>query len=203
MPGEPGHVERYLAETAWIAERIDPAQVEGVVDELLRLRERSGRLFLAGSGGGAGHASHAAADFRKLGGFEAYAVSDNASELTARVNDEGWETSYAEWLRASRLGPADLLFVFSVGGGDAERGISANLVACIDLALQVGARVCGVVGRDGGHTARRAHACVVVPSPDPASATAHTESFQAVIWHLLISDPRILSAAMRWEREPA
>ncbi|MHB8642701.1 MAG: SIS domain-containing protein [Gaiellaceae bacterium] len=201
MPTEDEHVRRYLGETAWIAERIDATAVEGIVRELLALRTRGGRLFLAGSGGGAGHASHAAADFRKLGGFEAYAIADNVSELTARVNDEGWESSYVEWLRGSRLGAQDLLFVLSVGGGDAERGISANLVACVDYARELGVPVCGIVGRDGGHTARHAAACVVVPVRDTGLTTAHTEGFQAVLWHLLVADPRIQMRPMRWEQQ--
>ena len=196
-----GHVGRYLDETAWIAQALDRDAVEAVVGELLALRVRGGRLFFVGSGGGAGHASHAAADLRKLGGFEAYTVTDNVSELTARVNDDGWETSYANWLRASRLGPDDLVFVLSVGGGDSDRGISANLVACVDCAREVGASVCGIVGRDGGHTARHAAACVIVPVREPGLTTPHTEGFQSVLWHLLVADPRVLAAKMRWERE--
>ena len=193
------YIERYLTTCSEIARRLDRGAVRAVVDELLALRERGGRLFVLGSGGGAGHASHAVCDFRKLGGFEAYAPTDNVSELTARINDEGWESSYAEWLRGSRLGAADLLLVLSVGGGDVERGISTNLVRCLDFARQVGARICGVVGRDGGYTAKVADACVVVPTLDADAVTPHTEAFQAVVWHLLVAHPELRVALMKWE----
>jgi D-sedoheptulose 7-phosphate isomerase len=192
-------VEQYLAESAEIVERLDREALDAIVAELLALRERGGRLFFVGSGGGAGHASHAVCDFRKLGGFEAYAPSDNVSELTARVNDDGWDTSYAAWLRGSRLNENDLLFVFSVGGGDRERSVSVNLVQCLDLAASVGARICGVVGRDGGYTAQLADACVVVPPVNAATVTAQTESFQALVWHLLVSHPDVLVGEMKWE----
>jgi D-sedoheptulose 7-phosphate isomerase len=193
------YVARYLDETADVLSRLDHDAIRKVVDELRALRERGGRLFFVGTGGGAGHASHAVNDFRKLAGFEAYTPTDNVSELTARINDEGWDTSYVEWLKESRLNGQDLLFVFSVGGGDAERNVSANLIRCVDYAKEVGARVCGVVGRDGGHTARVADACVVVPVVNPASVTAHTEAFQAVVWHLLVSHPDLQLRAMKWE----
>lgn len=193
------HVERYLDETALIVRDLDRNAVSGLVDELVAARERGGRIFFIGSGGGAGHASHAVCDFRKIGGFEAYSVTDNVSELTARINDDGWETSYMEWLRASRLDAADVVFVFSVGGGDRRRNVSTNLVRCIDYACELDATVLGVVGRDGGYTATAAKACVIVPSPNPNRVTAHTEAFQAVVWHLIVSDPRIQRAAMKWE----
>jgi D-sedoheptulose 7-phosphate isomerase len=189
----------YLADSAQILDRLDRDAVEAVVGELVALRERRGRLFFVGSGGGAGHASHAVCDFRKLGGYEAYAPSDNVSELTARVNDDGWDSSYAAWLRGSRLNEDDLLFVFSVGGGDRERGVSVNLVQCLELAASVGARICGVVGRDGGYTARIADACIIVPTVNAATVTAHTEGFQALIWHLLVSHPDVLMGEMKWE----
>ena len=193
------YVEEYLTASAEILARLDRASIAAVVDELADLRDRGGRLFLVGSGGGAGHASHAVCDFRKLAGFEAYTPTDNVSELTARINDEGWASSYANWLRTSRFGDRDLLFVFSVGGGDADRKISTNLVQCMDLAREVGARVCGIVGRDGGHTLEAADACVVVPTVEGAGVTAQTESFQALIWHLLVSHPSIQQAPMKWE----
>jgi D-sedoheptulose 7-phosphate isomerase len=193
------HVSRYLDETAEVLSRLDRTAVRKVIDELRALRERGGRLFFVGTGGGAGHASHAVNDFRKLAGFEAYTPTDNVSELTARINDDGWETSYVEWLKVSRLDGRDLLFVFSVGGGDAQRNVSANLIRCIEHARAVGARICGVVGREGGHTARVADACVVVPVVNPDSVTAHTEAFQAIVWHLLVSHPDLQIKAMKWE----
>jgi D-sedoheptulose 7-phosphate isomerase len=150
-------------------------------------------------GGGAGNASHAVNDFRKLCGIEAYTPTDNVSELTARVNDEGWETSFAEWLRVSRLGPADMVLVFSVGGGDLERNISPNLVRAVEHARSVGAAVGGIVGRDGGHTAKVADVCVIVPTVRPERVTPHAEAFQSVVWHLLVSHPSLRAAPMKWE----
>lgn len=190
---------KFLEENATIARKIDPAAIERMAEILSETREHGGRLFLLGVGGGAGHASHAVCDFRKIAGFEAYAPTDNVSELTARVNDEGWETTFVEWLRTSRLRPADAVFVFSVGGGDLERNISPNLVRALRHAKDVGARVVGVVGRDGGYTARVADACVVVPTVNPAHVTAHTEAFQATVWHLLVSHPKLQKNAMKWE----
>lgn len=194
-----GYFDAFLSGTAEIAAQLDRRALAGAVDQLVATRERGGRIFFVGSGGGAGHASHAVCDFRKLGGFEAYTPTDNPSELTARINDEGWDTSYAEWLKGSRFGSDDLLFVFSVGGGDRERGISTNLVACLELARDVGAAIVGVVGRDGGFTAAVADACVVVPTVDESSVTAHTEAFQAVVWHMLVAHPAIQQHAMKWE----
>lgn len=191
--------ERYLTETAQIAEAIDPERVEALARLLRDVRDAGGRAFFIGVGGGAGHASHAVCDFRKIAGFEAYCPSDNVSELTARTNDEGWETTYAEWLKGSRLSARDLLFVFSVGGGDAERNISANIVRALEYARAAGARIAGVVGRDGGFTARVADVAIVVPPLNPALVTAHTEAFQAVIWHLLISHPLLQLHGMKWE----
>lgn len=193
------HIERYLSETAAIAQQIDRSAIDRMVTVLLETRDAAGRLFILGVGGGAGHASHAVCDFRKLAGFEAYAPTDNASELTARTNDEGWAGVFADWLRASRLRKGDALLVFSVGGGDLERNVSPNLVRAAEYARSVGARVCGVVGRDGGYTAKVADACVIVPTVNEAHVTVHTESFQAVVWHLLISDPRLKAAGMKWE----
>lgn len=193
------YVKQYFDEAVSILERLDQTAVGRTADLLLALRERSGRLFLIGVGGGAGHASHAVCDFRKIAGIEAYAPSDNVSELTARVNDEGWDTCYANWLRGSRLNKSDMVFVFSVGGGDANKNISSNLVRALEYAREVGATICGVVGRDGGYTAQVANACVIVPVVNPSTITPHTESFQALIWHLLVSHPKLRIAEMKWE----
>jgi D-sedoheptulose 7-phosphate isomerase len=193
------YVAQYLQEATEILSLLDQATIERTADLLLDLRERSGRLFLLGVGGGAGHASHAVCDFRKIAQIEAYAPSDNVSELTARVNDEGWETCYANWLRGSRLNEADMVFVFSVGGGDARKNISANLVRALEYAQEVRATICGVVGRDGGYTAQVSDAYVLVPVVNHSRITPHTESFQALIWHLLVSHPKLQAAEMKWE----
>lgn len=193
------YVEQYLAEAMQILQRVDQQSIEDSVDLLVDLRQRGGRLFVLGVGGGAGHASHAVCDFRKIAQIEAYAPSDNASELTARVNDEGWDTCYANWLRGSRLNDKDMVLVISVGGGDARKNISANLVHALDYACEVHASICGIVGRDGGYTARVANACVIVPVVNPSTVTPHTEAFQAMIWHLLVSHPKLKAAEMKWE----
>ncbi len=193
------YTAQYFEEATKILSLLDQSAVEHTADLLLELRERSGRLFLLGVGGGAGHASHAVCDFRKIAQIEAYAPSDNVSELTARVNDDGWDTCYANWLRGSRLNKEDMVFVFSVGGGDARNNISANLVRALEHAQEVGATICGVVGRDGGYTARVADSCVLVPVVNPSGITPHTESFQAMIWHLLVSHPKLRVAEMKWE----
>jgi D-sedoheptulose 7-phosphate isomerase len=193
------YTREYLNEAAEILRRMDLEVIERMVDLLVRVRQDTGRLFLIGVGGGAGHASHAVCDFRKIVGLEAYTPTDNVSELTARINDDGWETSYANWLRGSRLRKGDLLFVFSVGGGDAERNISANLVRALQYAKEVGAAITGVVGRDGGYTAKVADVCVLVPVVNPATVTAHTESMQALLWHLLVSHPKLRASEMKWE----
>ena len=182
-------VEQYLRETQQVTAGLDPAAIEKVVDELVRLRDRGGRLFVLGVGGSAANASHAVNDFRKICGFEAYAPTDNVSELTARTNDEGWATAISEWLKGSRLNGNDALLIFSVGGGHVEKNISPNLVSAIQLAKRVGAAVLGVVGRDGGYTGREATACVIVPTVNPEHVTPHSEAFQAVVWHLLVSHP--------------
>lgn len=192
-------VSQYLREVVEVAEQLDRDAIERMVDLLAKVRGRGGRLFFIGVGGGAGHASHAVSDFRKIAGIEAYTPTDNVSELTARINDEGWETSFANWLRASRLGPADAVFVFSVGGGDVERQVSTNLVRALEFARSVGAWICGVVGRDGGFTAKVADGCLVVPTVNPETVTAHTEAFQAVVWHLLVSHPRLQMSPGKWE----
>jgi len=190
---------QYLEEAKSIIDQLDRSAIETMTQLLVKLREAGGRLFLMGVGGGAGHAGHAVNAFRKLAGIEAYSLSDNVSELTARTNDEGWDTTYAAWLRASRLSGKDMLFVFSVGGGDLERNISPNIVRAVQYAKKVGAAVMGVLGRDGGYTASVADAHVSVPTVNPEAVTPHTESFQAMIWHLLVSDPRLQVMSIKWE----
>ncbi|MEI6279038.1 MAG: SIS domain-containing protein [Verrucomicrobiae bacterium] len=189
----------FLEKTALVAESLDAVAIEKMVMVLAEVRESGGRVFFVGSGGGAGHASHATCDFRKLAGFEAICPTDNVSELTARINDEGWETSIAECLKASRISGRDALFVFSVGGGSEEKNISRNLVNAVNLAKERGAKVLGVLGRDGGFTAANADACVVVPTVDPALGTPLTEAFQAVVWHLLVSHPALQKHGAKWE----
>jgi D-sedoheptulose 7-phosphate isomerase len=191
--------KKYLLESSNIINKLDVTQIEKMTTLLVGLREKSGRLFLVGVGGGAGHASHAVNDFRKLAGIESYSPSDNVSELTARTNDEGWETTYAAWLKISRLSPKDMIFVFSVGGGDLSRNISPNIVRAVQYAKEVGATVIGVLGRDGGYTASVADACVIIPTVNPEMTTPHTESFQALVWHLLVSDPRLQLMSNKWE----
>lgn len=193
------YTAQYIDEAILILQKMDQDVLEKMIDLLVDLREREGRLFFLGAGGGAGHASHAVCDFRKIVGLEAYTPTDNVSELTARVNDDGWETTYVNWLRGSRIREGDMVFVFSVGGGDAERNISANIVYAVQHAKEVGAQVCGVVGRDGGYTAQVADACVVVPVVNPETITAHTEAFQALVWHFLVSHPRLRASEMKWE----
>jgi D-sedoheptulose 7-phosphate isomerase len=193
------YVAQYLQQATQILQQLDQSAIEKTADLLVELRNRHGRLFLIGVGGGAGHASHAVCDFRKIANIEAYAPSDNVSELTARVNDEGWDTCYANWLRGSRLNKSDMVMVFSVGGGDARQNISTNLVRALEHARSVGATICGVVGRDGGFTAQVANACVLVPVVDASTITPHTESFQALVWHLLVSHPKLRAAQMKWE----
>jgi D-sedoheptulose 7-phosphate isomerase len=193
------YAKRYIDDATLILKQLDQQAIETMVKRLVELRERFGRLFILGVGGGAGHASHAVNDFRKIAGIEAYAPTDNVSELTARVNDDGWETSFVNWLRGSRLKAQDMVLVFSVGGGDLQHNISPNLVRALRYAKEVGATVCGVVGRDGGYTAQVADACVLIPVVDPETVTPHTESFQALVWHLLVSDPRLKAAEMKWE----
>jgi D-sedoheptulose 7-phosphate isomerase len=195
----PDFAENYLRETSEVIAAIDAAEVERMASGLAAVRDGGGRLFILGVGGSAGHAGHAVNDFRKLCGFEAYAPTDNVSELTARTNDEGWDTTFSEWLAGSRLRGEDGLLIFSVGGGDAERGVSANLVRAIDAAGEAGASVFGVVGRDGGYTARQAQACVVIPPLVEERVTPHTEGLCAVVWHLLVSHPELQRSATRWE----
>lgn len=193
------YVSDYINEAIEVLNRIDKLQICGMVELLQKIREQGGRLFFIGVGGGAGNCSHAVNDFRKIAGIEAYAPTDNVSELTARTNDEGWDTVFVEWLRGCKLGKNDGVFVFSVGGGDSEKGISTNIVAALKYAKAKGARILGVVGRSGGYTAASADACVIIPNVNPANVTAHTEAFQAVIWHMIVSHPEIMVSSMKWE----
>jgi D-sedoheptulose 7-phosphate isomerase len=197
--GRRTHTARYLREAAEILARIDEVAIEAMADGLAALRADGGRLFFLGVGGSASNASHATNDFRKIAGFEAYAATDNVAELTARTNDDGWASTFVEYLRGCRLTAHDAVFALSVGGGDAERNVSTNLVEAIRHARQVGARVFAIVGRDGGFAAAHADHCVIVPTVNPASITPHTESFQAIVWHLLVSHPLLQRSAMKWE----
>jgi len=190
----------FLAETVEIVAALDADAVERIAAGLARVRdEKQGRLFIIGVGGSAGHAGHAVNDFRKICGFEAYAPTDNVSELTARINDEGWDTSFAAWLDGSRLNANDALLVFSVGGGDAKKNVSANIVRALELARQRNAAIFGIVGRDGGATAEYAEACSIVPPLYPDHITPHTEGLCAVIWHLLVTHPALAKEPTRWE----
>ncbi|MGH7997250.1 MAG: SIS domain-containing protein [Opitutaceae bacterium] len=195
----PNYSQQHLQETAEILSRIDPDDCERCVAELRAARDRGGRLFILGVGGSAANASHAVNDFRKIAGIEAYAPTDNVSELTARTNDEGWASVFAEWLRGSRIAARDLVLVLSVGGGNLEKNVSANLVAAVRLAKEVGARVIGIVGKDGGATAKAADARVIVPTVNPGNVTPHSEAFQAVIWHLFVSHPVLKVNPTKWE----
>ena len=193
------HIKKHLRETKDIVDLLDPEKIEKIIRSLVEIRRHNGRLFLLGVGGGAGIASHAVNDFIKIAGIETYSPVDNVPELTARVNDEGWETVFREWLKVSRLRKEDGIFVFSVGGGDADRNISANIVEALKYAQKVGAKILGVVGRDGGYTAKVADACVIIPTVNPESITPHTESFQSVLLHLIVSHPEMKAAEMKWE----
>ena len=190
--------EEHLRETADVLAKLDPSLCEKAVSLLADVRARGGRLFILGIGGSAANASHAVNDFRKIAAMECYAPTDNVSELTARTNDEGWASIFVEWLKGSRLNAKDALLVFSVGGGNTEKNISPNLVSALDLAKERGAAVLGIVGRDGGYTAQIADVCVVIPTVNPANITPHTEAFQAVIWHLLVSHPALKTAPTKW-----
>ena len=193
------HVDQYFEDAISILQKIDRSQVETMIRILLKIRAMGGRLFFLGVGGSAGNCSHAVNDFRKIGGFEAYTPTDNVSELTARTNDEGWQTVFVEWLKTSRLNEKDCVFVLSVGGGDKVKNISANLVYALEYAKEVKARILGVVGRANGFSAQVADSCVVVPMANPSTLTPHAEAFQGVIWHLLVSDPRIMQIRNKWE----
>jgi D-sedoheptulose 7-phosphate isomerase len=190
---------QFLAEAHRVIDGLDREQIERAVAILAETRERGGRLFVLGVGGSAGNASHAVNDFRKIVGLEAYAPTDNVSELTARTNDEGWATIFSEWLKVSRLRPDDTIMVFSVGGGNLEKNVSPNLVSALQYAKSVGSRILGIVGRDGGYTATVADAVVLVPVVNPENVTPHSEAFQAVVWHLMVSHPALKKAQTKWE----
>lgn len=193
------YISTFLDDAVTIIRRIDRAQIQKMSAVLQELRKNEGRLFILGVGGGAGHASHAVNDFRKIAGIESYAPTDNVSELTARVNDDGWETVFVNWLKGSRLNAKDCIFVFSVGGGNAEKNVSVNLVNALRYAKETGAKVIGVVGRDGGYTAKVADACVIIPTVNDKTVTPQTEAFQAVVWHLIVSSPAMQKFEMKWE----
>jgi len=198
-PNPMSYSVQHLKETAEIVGKINPDDCEKCVAELKGVRERGGRLFILGVGGSAANASHAVNDFRKIAGIEVYAPTDNVSELTARTNDDGWASIFVGWLRGSRLNAKDCLFILSVGGGNLEKNVSPNLVSAIQLAKEVGARVIGIVGKDGGYTAKQADACVIVPTVNPNNVTPHSEAFQAVIWHLFVSHPDLKINQTKWE----
>ncbi|HWF45495.1 MAG TPA: SIS domain-containing protein [Bryobacteraceae bacterium] len=191
--------QEFLSEVKTIAEQLDPISIDQVVERLCQVRERDGRLFILGVGGSAANASHAVNDFRKICGFECYAPTDNVSELTARTNDEGWSTIFTEWLRGSRLSARDGILVFSVGGGNLDLNVSPNLVRAVQYAKQQGATVLGIVGRDGGYTAKAADACVIIPTVNSIHVTPHSEAFQAIVWHLFVSHPKLKMNQTKWE----
>ncbi len=191
--------DQFLSEARQIMDALDRPSIERVVGILADTRAAGGRLFILGVGGSAANASHAVNDFRKIAGIEAYAPTDNVSELTARTNDEGWATVFESWLRVSRLASADTLLIFSVGGGNREKNVSPNLVAALEYAKTIGAKITGIVGRDGGYTAKAADACVIVPTVNPTHTTPHAEAFQAVVWHLIVSHPALKQAETKWE----
>ena len=193
------YAEQHMREAMEIIQKMDVSAIEKMADLLATVKGDGGRIFFLGVGGSAGNCSHAVNDFRKIVGIESYAPTDNVSELTARTNDEGWATVFVEWLKISKLQPKDALFIFSVGGGNLEKNISPNLVEAIKLAKSVGAKVTGVVGRDGGYTAQAADACVIVPTVNPETITPHSEAFQAVVWHLLVSHPKLKVNQTKWE----
>jgi len=192
------HAATFLGEVAETVRRIEPQAIETLCDELVSLRDRDGRLFILGVGGSAGNAGHAVNDFRKLCGIEAYAPTDNVSELTARTNDEGWPTVFSEWLKVSRANAKDAILVLSVGGGNLEKNVSPNLVAAIEEAMARGLRVLGIVGRDGGYTKKAGDCVVVIPTVEESRVTPHAEAFQAVVWHCLVSHPKLQSKATKW-----
>jgi D-sedoheptulose 7-phosphate isomerase len=199
MSQDSDFVTTYLNQVTRITEMLDRPAIGRMVAVLADLRKTGGRLFLLGVGGSAANCSHAANDFRKIAGLEAYAPTDNVSELTARTNDDGWASIFVNWLKVSRLASGDVIFVLSVGGGNLDKQVSPNLVAALQYAKEIGARIIGIVGRDGGYTAKVADACVIVPTVDPQTVTPHSEAFQAVVWHLLVSHPRLKAAATKWE----
>jgi D-sedoheptulose 7-phosphate isomerase len=193
------HTTDYIHDAAQILSQLDAQTIDRMVNMLVKLRERAGRLFVLGVGGSAANASHMVNDFRKIAQIETYAPTDNVSELTARTNDDGWESVFVQWLATSRLCDRDLVFVLSVGGGDLERNISPNLVRALQYAQEIGATICGIVGRNGGYTARVADACLIVPMVNSTTVTPHAEAFQSVIWHLMVSHPALRAVEMKWE----
>jgi len=190
---------KYLEEAVQIIKKIDPAQIEAMAEGLALVHKNGGRLFFLGVGGSAANASHAVNDFRKICGMEAYAPTDNVSELTARINDDGWESVFTNWLKGSRLSSSDAVMIFSVGGGNAEKNISPNLVHALKFAKVTGCKIFGIVGRDGGFTAQSADHCLIVPTVNPETVTTHAEAFQAVLWHLIVSHPKLKAHEMKWE----
>ena len=193
------YAQLHLNESIEIIQKIDVASIEKMADLLVTVKKDGGRIFFLGVGGSAGNCSHAVNDFRKIVGIESYAPTDNVSELTARTNDEGWPTIFVEWLKISKLSPKDMIFIFSVGGGNLEKNISPNLVEALKLAKSIGSKVVGVVGRDGGYTAQVADACVIIPTVNSENVTPHSEAFQAVVWHLLVSHPKLKANQTKWE----
>jgi D-sedoheptulose 7-phosphate isomerase len=193
------YAEIHLNEAIEIIKKIDSSQIEKMAELIAKVKNEGGRIFFLGVGGSAGNCSHAVNDFRKIAGIESYAPTDNVSELTARTNDEGWETIFVEWLKISKLVPRDMIFIFSVGGGNLEKNISPNLVAALKYAKEVGSKIIGVVGRDGGYTAKVADACAIIPTINAETITPHSEAFQAVVWHLLVSHPKLKANQTKWE----
>ena len=193
------YIDKYLNEISEVSSKLDKKEIEKMISLLINLRNKEGRIFFIGVGGGAGNATHAVNDFRKICGIESYSPVDNVSELSARINDDGWETSFVNWLKGSHLSSDDMLFVFSVGGGNIEKNISANIVRSLEYAKSINTTICGVVGRDGGYTAQVADACIVIPPINPSTVTPITESYQAVVWHLLASHPKLQINEMKWE----
>ena len=191
--------EKHMLEVVEVAKKIDTKKIENIVDLILNVKKEKGRIFFLGVGGSAGNCSHAVNDFRKIIGVESYAPTDNVSELTARTNDEGWSTIFSEWLKVSNLNPKDLIFVFSVGGGNIEKNISPNLVEALNYGKSIGCKLVGVVGRDGGYTTKVADACVIIPTVNEKTITPHTEAFQAVVWHLIVSHPKLKLNETKWE----
>lgn len=192
-------IKQFLSEAQEIIANVNTQQIESIIRILTQIRQNEGRLFILGVGGSAANASHAVNDFRKIAGIEAYTPTDNVSELTARTNDEGWATVFSKWLEVSRLKKNDALFIFSVGGGNMENNVSPNLVSALQYAKQIGSKIMGIVGRDGGYTATVADACVIIPTPNPVNTTPHAEAFQAVIWHLIVSHPMLKACQTKWE----
>lgn len=193
------YINNYIEEMKQITEKIDLLEIEKIVELLIDVRKNKGRLFFIGVGGGAGNSTHAVNDFRKIAGIEAYTAIDNVSELTARINDDGWESIFVEWLKVSNLTASDMVFVFSVGGGNQEKNISTNIVKALKYAKSIGSKISGIVGRDGGYTAQVADACLIIPTINKNTVTPHTEAFQAVVWHLIVSHPKICINEMKWE----